>query len=320
MDNGTNNLRYVLISPSRNEARFIEETLKSVVAQTVLPLKWVIVNDGSTDATGEIAAKYAERYSWIEVVNRPVRKERHFAAKVHAFNAGLERVKGLQYDIIGNLDADVSLDADHFEFLLSKFGQDSRLGVAGTVFTEPSGYNSATDSFEGQTYVSGQCQIFRRQCFEEIGGYVPSKVGGIDWMAVMTARMIGWNTRSFREKSFLHHRPLGTADRGIVASNFAYGKKDYILGGHPLWQIIRCMYRVPKRPYVVLGSALFAGYLTAFLTRMERPVSPELMRFHRAEQMQKLKSIISSLCRFKKINNFELLPAEPSGARTSPAK
>jgi hypothetical protein len=320
MSNETNNLQYVLISPSRNEARFIEKTLESVVNQTVLPLKWVIVNDGSTDATGEIAAKYAERYSWIELVNRPVRKERHFAAKVQAFNAGLERVEGLQYDIIGNLDADVSLDADHFEFLLSKFSQDNRLGVAGTVFTEPSGYNSATDSFEGQTYVSGQCQIFRRQCFEEIGGYVPSKVGGIDWMAVMTARMIGWNTRSFREKSFLHHRPLGTADRGIVASNFAYGKKDYILGGHPLWQIIRCMYRVPKRPYVLLGGALFAGYMAAFLTRMERPVSPELMRFHRAEQMQKLKSIISSLCRFKRINSFELLPAEPTAARTSPAK
>ena len=121
MGNEANTLRYVLITPSRNEARFIEETLKSVVAQTILPLKWVIVNDGSTDATGEIVAKYAAQYSWIELVNRPVRKERHFAAKVQAFNAGMERVKDLQYDIIGNLDADVSLDPDHFEFLLSKF-------------------------------------------------------------------------------------------------------------------------------------------------------------------------------------------------------
>jgi poly-beta-1,6-N-acetyl-D-glucosamine synthase len=317
---GTNRLQYVLITPSRNEARLIEKTLESVVHQTILPLKWVVVNDGSTDETAEIVARYAARYSWIELVNRPVRKERHFAAKVHAFNAGLERVRELQYDIIGNLDADVSLDADHFEFLLAKFSQDSRLGVAGTVFTEPDGYNSATDSFEGQTYVSGQCQIFRRQCFEEIGGYVPSKAGGIDWMAVTTARMIGWNTRSFREKSFLHHRVLGTADRGIVASNYAYGKKDYILGGHPLWQIFRCTYRMAKRPYVVGGAALFAGYWVAFLSRMERPVSPELMRFHRAEQMLKLKNIISSLRRFKKINNFELLPTEPNPARTSAAK
>ncbi len=320
MDNQANSLPYVLITPSRNEAGLIENTLKSVVSQTVLPLKWVIVNDGSTDATEEIVASYAARYSWIELVNRPVRKERHFAAKVQAFNAGLERVKELSYEIIGNLDADVSLDADHFEFLLSKFSQDARLGVAGTVFTEPNGYNSATDSLEGQTYVSGQCQIFRRRCFEEIGGYVPSKVGGIDWMAVKTASMIGWNTRSFREKSFLHHRTLGTAERGVVASNFAYGKKDYILGGHPLWQIFRCTYRMAKRPYVVGGAALFAGYLAAFLTRAERPVSPELMRYHRSEQMLKLKTIVSSLCRLKKIDGFELLPAKANPTAESCAK
>jgi len=320
MVNAATNLQYVLITPSRNEARFIEKTLDSVVQQTVLPLKWVIVNDGSTDATGEIVARYCALHSWIELVNRPIRKERHFAAKVEAFNAGLERVKNLPYEIIANLDADVSLDPDHFEFLLSKFGQDSRLGVAGTVFREPSGYDSATDSFEGQTYVSGQCQVFRRQCFEEIGGYVPSKVGGIDWMAVKTARMIGWNTRSYREKFFFHHRPLGTAERSVVASNFEYGKKDYILGGHPMWQMFRCTYRLTQRPYVVAGVALFAGYLAAFLSRAERPVSPELMNFHRKEQMLKLKTVLSSLCRLKKVNSFELLPAEPYPARITPAK
>src|SRR5215469_4864120 len=318
MGNGVNNLRYVLITPSRNEAHFIEKTLESVVYQTVLPLKWVIVNDGSTDATVEIVARYAAQHSWIELVNRPVRKERHFAAKVYAFNAGLERIKPLQYEIIGNLDADVSLDADHFEFLLSKFSRDSRLGVAGTVFRELDGYNSAIDSFEGQTYVSGQCQLFRRECFEEIRGYVPSKIGGIDWMAVTTARMIGWNTRSFREKSFMHHRMLGTADRGIIGSNFAYGKKDYLLGGHPLWQIFRCVYRMTKRPYLLGGVALFAGYLAAFLSRADRPVSRELMRFHRSEQMLKLKTIVSSLSRLKKINCFELLPTEPNPARSIP--
>lgn len=317
MGNDANNLRYILITPCRNEARFIEQTLESVVHQTVLPLKWVIVNDGSTDSTAEIAARYAAEHSWIEIVNRPVRNERHFAAKVEAFKAGLERVKDLEYEIIANLDADISFDADYFEFLLSKFKLDSRLGVAGTVFREPSGYNSATDSFEGQTHVAGGCQVFRRQCFEEIGGYVPSKVGGIDWMAVKTARMIGWNTRSYREKFFLHYRPLGTAQRKAVASNFEYGKKDYILGGHPLWQLFRCTYRLTQRPYVVAGVSLFMGYMYAFLSRAERVVSPQLMNFHRSEQMLKLKAIILSLCRLKKINNFELLSAEPNPIRTS---
>jgi len=265
-------------------------------------------------------AKYAAQHSWIELVNCPPRKERHFAGKVGAFNAGLERVKQLPYEIVGNLDGDVTLDSDHFSFLLTKFSEENRLGVAGTVFREPGGYNSGTDSFEGQTYVSGQCQIFRRQCFEEIGGYVPSKAGGIDWMAVTTARMVGWKTRSFREKSFLHHRPLGTAERGLTASAFAYGKKDYILGGHPLWEMFRSVYRMTKPPYVIGGIALFAGYVTSLLSRAERPVSPELMRFHRSEQKLKLKNILLSLCRLKKINNFELLPAEPNPAQITATK
>ena len=92
-----------------------------MLRQTVLPAKWVIVNDGSTDETGTVAAKYVEKHPWIEVVNLPVRQERNFAAKVNAFNAGQERVKDLDYEVIGNLDSDVSLEEDHFEFLLRKF-------------------------------------------------------------------------------------------------------------------------------------------------------------------------------------------------------
>jgi hypothetical protein len=149
---------------------------------------------------------------------------------------------------------------------------------------------------------------------------VPSKIGGIDWMAVKTARMIGWNTRSFREKSFLHHRMLGTADRGIIASNFTYGKKDYALGGHPLWQVVRCGYRMTKRPYVLGGVALFAGYSVACLSRAERPISGELMRFHRSEQLLKLRAIVSSLCRLRKVNSFELLSTEPNSSRVISAR
>jgi hypothetical protein len=245
----------------------------------------------------------------MELVNLPARKGRSFAAKVQAFKAGQERMQGIEYEVIGNLDADVTLDEDHFEFLMGKFREDSHLGVAGTIFREP-GYNSETDSFEGQNYVSGQCQMFRRRCFEEIGGYFPSRVGGIDWIAVTTARMIGWKTRSFRERFFYHHRILGTADRGVLASNFMYGKKDYYLGGHPVWQLFRCAYRMAKRPYLLGGIALFAGYIAASLGSTERPISDELMKFHRKEQIVKLKAIFVSLCKFKRINSFELMPIE----------
>jgi poly-beta-1,6-N-acetyl-D-glucosamine synthase len=298
---------YVLVTPSRNEEALIGKTIASVIQQTVRPVKWVIMNDGSTDSTGAIAERYAAENDWIEVVNRPVRKERNFAAKVHAFNAGRERLKDIDYEVIGNLDSDVLLDKDHFEFLLQKFRDEPRLGVAGTVFREEGGYNSGTDSFEGQTYVSGQCQVFRRECFEEIGGYFANKAGGIDWIAVQTARMKGWKTRSFREKSFFHHRPLGTADRSVLAASFAYGQKDYFLGGHPLWELFRVSYRMTKWPYIADGLALGLGYGLAAARRRQRPVSKELMTFHRGEQMQKLKAILKRVLMLKPIDKFTLL-------------
>jgi len=304
---------YVVITPARNESAFIENTLNSMIRQTVLPERWVIVNDGSTDDTAEKVSPYLADHPWIQLVNLPVRQERHFAAKVNAFNAGREKVNDIDYSIIGNLDGDVSLDEDHFEFLLGEFAKDSTLGVAGTIFREDGGYRSDKDSFEGESHVAGQCQIFRRQCFEQIGGYKPNKAGGIDWMAVTHARMIGWRTRSFREKSFFHHRRLGTAERGRLASSFSYGEKDYYLGGHPIWELFRVAYRMTKPPYLVDGAALGLGYLWAVVSRQPRPVSKDLMRFHRGEQMRKLRSIFKSLLRFRKVNNFQ--PGTVSGNR-----
>jgi glycosyltransferase involved in cell wall biosynthesis len=298
---------YVLITPARNEEAFIEKTIQSMIKQTVLPAKWVIVNDGSTDATSSIIRPYLTDHRWIELVDLPVRRDRNFAAKVYAFNAGQERVRNLEYDVIGNLDSDVSLDDDHFAFLLNEFRKNPRLGVAGTIFKEE-GYSSETDSFEGHNHVSGQCQLFRRQCFQEIGGYRPNKAGGIDWMAVTTARMMGWKTQSFREKCFFHHRTLGTAERGRFASSFSYGEKDYYLGGHPVWELFRVAYRMTKRPYLLDGLALGAGYLWALLRRVKRPVSNELMQFHRKEQMQKLRAILKSLVTFRRIDNFSVKP------------
>jgi biofilm PGA synthesis N-glycosyltransferase PgaC len=309
MSHRFDHLQYVLISPAHNEEAFIEKTIQSVIRQTVLPVKWMIVDDGSTDATASIVSQYVARHDWMEMVEVPKHRDRNFAAKVYAFNAGYEKVKNLEYEIIGNLDADVSLDEDHFEFLLSRFKEDLHLGVAGTIFKEQ-GYSSETDSFEGQHHVSGQCQLFRRQCFKEIGGYSPNKAGGIDWMAVTSARMMGWKTRSYREKSFFHHRVLGTAERGLLASLFSYGEKDYYLGGGPLWELFRVVYRMTKRPYLLGGIALGMGYLWAFLRQIKRPVSDELMRFHRREQMLKLKAILTLMCKFRRVDSFEVTPAD----------
>jgi glycosyltransferase involved in cell wall biosynthesis len=299
-------LSYVLITPAHNEEALIATTINSVVSQTVLPLKWVIVDDGSTDSTAAIVRKYLPANQWIELVQVPNRRDRSFSAKVRAFNAGYERIKDMQYDVIGNLDSDISFEPNYLRFLLGKFAADPTLGVAGTIFKEE-GYSSERDSFEGQNHVAGGCQLFRKQCFDQIGGFKANKAGGVDWMAVTTARMMGWKTRAFREMSFFHHRRLGTAELNVVRALFAYGERDYYLGGHPVWEMCRVAYRMTKTPYMAGGLSLGLGYASAMLRRIQRPVSNELMAFHRKEQMRKLKNILKTLLAFKPVDSFTVL-------------
>jgi poly-beta-1,6-N-acetyl-D-glucosamine synthase len=307
MDKSSSCVPFVVVTPARNEAAFIAETIESVISQTSLPFKWVIVDDGSTDDTFKIATSYAAKHPWIEVVQNSASRERSFGAKVRAFDLGYDKVKELNYEVIVNIDADVSFAPDYCEFVLSKFSQDPSLGVAGTVFEE-NGYSSDRNSFEGQRHVPGGCQFFRRRCFENVGGYIANEAGGVDWIAVTTARMLGWKTKSFREKSFFHHRHLGTAQRSLLSSVYSYGSKDYYLGWHPLWEVFRVAHRITKRPYLLGGCALGAGYISAMMRREKRPVSRELMAFHRKEQMLKLRAIVKSILTFKPIDSFELLP------------
>jgi len=285
-------LNYVLITPARNEAEFIELTLKSVISQTTLPRKWVIVSDGSTDATEEIVGKHAALHPWIELVRVPERAERHFAGKVYAFNAGYAALEKVQYDVIASLDADISFEPEYFSFLLGKLAADSTLGLVGTPFREMSGatYDYRFVSIE---HVSGACQVFRRECFETIGGYLAVKGGSIDHIAVITARMKGWKTRTFTEMTCLHHRPMGTGQWGsVLNSKFKLGRKDYAVGNHPLWELFRAAYQMTKAPFVIGGIAIGIGYLGALLRRVERPISMELMGFHRHEQLQRLKKFL----------------------------
>ena len=280
-------LNYVLITPARNEAQYIEMTLRSMVAQTCKPLRWVIVSDGSTDETDEIVARYAAEHPWIELVGLPQRKERHFAGKVLAFNAGLERVVAVPYEVVVSLDADISFDSDYFAFLMGKLTADPELGLVGTPFREKSG-ESYDYRFVSIDHVSGACQVFRRSCFEAIGGYVPIRGGSIDHVAVISARMKGWKTRTFTEKHCIHHRQIGTASHHPMAARFRVGLKDYAIGNHPVWELCRVARQMVMPPRCIGGIALGAGYIWGFLRRIKRPVSPELIEFHRGEQMQRL--------------------------------
>jgi glycosyltransferase involved in cell wall biosynthesis len=287
---GIHKIKYVLVTPARNEEANIERTIRSMVAQTVLPVKWVIVSDGSTDSTDDIVRTYFPENPWIELVRMPEHADRQFAAKVNSFNAGYTKVKEIDYDIIGNLDADISFEPDYFEFLLSMFESDQKLGVAGTPFVEDGKHYDYR--FTNIEHVSGACQLFRRRCFEEIGGYIPIKGGGIDWVAVTTARMKGWKTRTYLEKTCLHHRKMGTGNTSPAMTWFRQGKKDYFLGNHPLWEIFRTLYQMTRKPYIIGGSLLFLGFALACIKRVEKPISKKLLEFIRKEQMQRLKSVV----------------------------
>jgi poly-beta-1,6-N-acetyl-D-glucosamine synthase len=282
-----NRFSYVLITPARNEADYIELTLKSVVAQTVRPVKWVIVNDGSTDATEDIVKKYAAENSWIELIQMPERSERNFGGKAIAVNAGRERTTGLQFDVIGNLDADVSFEPDYFQFLMGKFSENPKLGVAGTAFSE--GNQSYNYEFVGIEHVSGMCQMFRRECFEEIGGYQALKSGGIDLIAVLSARAKGWETRTFVEKRFVHHRTQGSALHAGFRERLHVGRKDYLMGNHPLWEIFRSIYQMKYKPYVIGGFLVFTSYMWNLVRGVERTIPKELMSLRRSEQLTRLK-------------------------------
>ncbi len=232
----------------------------------------------------------------------PERADRQFAAKAHAFNAGYARLSALNsdpstsWDLIGNLDADITFEPDYFSFLLSKFQLYPELGVAGTPFVEDHerrDRHSYAHQFANSQHVSGACQMFRRKCFEEVGGYVPVKSGAVDWIAVTTARMRGWQTRTFAEKVCFHHRKLGvgSGSPGQLRMRFHYGRKAYYVGGHPLWECLRGLFQMREKPYVLGGLWFIAGYMDAAVRRSERAVTPELMQFHRSEQMGRLRRL-----------------------------
>jgi poly-beta-1,6-N-acetyl-D-glucosamine synthase len=280
---------YVLVTPARNEEDFIELTLQSVVQQTVLPAKWVIVSDGSTDKTDDIVRKYTARYPWIELLRMPERTSRDFAGKVGCFNAGYASVKDLKFDIVGSLDADLSFDPEYFAYLLAQFASNPRLGLGGTPFSE--GGATYNYRFSSTDHVSGACQLFRRECFEQIGGYVPMKGGGIDVVAVLSSRVKGWHTQTFIEKYCVHHRPMGTGNaKSKIRADFKLGQRGYRLGFHPLWQIFRSLYQMGRKPYIIGGLALLSGYVSAMVSGMERPIGPELIAFQRRDQMRRLRA------------------------------
>lgn len=282
---------FVIITPAHNEESLIVHTAKAMIAQRLRPMKWVIVNDASTDRTREVIEQFARENDFIEAVNLERASGRHFGNKVRAFNAGFERVKNLEFDFIGNLDADMSFDSDYFEKLLGQFATNPKLGIAGGMV-----HTTIDGKFVSQEValdsVAGAVQLFRRKCFEQVGGYRAMPLGGIDAAAEVAARMHGWQTRTFPELVTREHRFTGAATASPLKSRLKEGKRMHSLGYSPLFFFVRCIYRLLERPAIIGSFAALWGYFTSAISSTPIAVSPEVVRFLRSEQHGKLKRLL----------------------------
>lgn len=283
---------YVLITPARNEEKFIEITIQSVVSQTICPCKWIIVSDGSTDKTDVIVEQYARKHEFIQLIRTQGDKERNFGSKVKAINIGYEYLKDLEFDCVGNLDADISIDLSYYEGLLLKFDQNERLGIAGGIRYDlykdrPRKIHTAKNS------VGGPIQFFRRECYEMIGGYRAIKLGGIDAVAETMARMNGWEVKTFPEFKVYHFRVTGTSDGSIMKGSFRRGMQHYLIGYHPLFQITSCIYHLPHFPVLIGSLAMMSGYFWAKYRRLKKEVPEDFIDFLQSEQLKRLRTFLS---------------------------
>jgi glycosyltransferase involved in cell wall biosynthesis len=280
---------YVLVTPARNEEAYIEKTIKSVISQTILPKKWVIVSDGSIDRTDEIVYTYSKIYSFVQLVHIEEQKKRDFGSKVDALNKAYNKLKYIEYEFIGNLDADISLDPYYYESVIKKFQRNAKLGIAGGFIFEKNNGKFKTRPSNSIRSVAGAIQMFRRECYESIGGLSPIEIGGEDWLAEVMARMKGWQVEAFPEIKTFHHRHTGSAGGGSFRRNYREGLKDFSIGSHPLFEVFKCLRRVKEKPYLVGALFRMCGFIWAYCRGEKRVVSSNFLKYIRWEQMHRLK-------------------------------
>lgn len=274
--------RYAVITPVRDEEQFLPATIESMVRQTILPEKWIIVDDGSKDNTGKIVDDYAARYPWICAVHRQDRGFRKSGGGVvDAFNDGYRALACSNWEFIAKFDGDLTFEADYFEKCFEEFARDPKLGVGGGMICNV--IDGIKQMEEAPAFhVRGATKIYRRQCWEQIGGYWAAP--GWDTMDEVKANSLGWTTRSFRALHLLHHRPTGTAD-GLWGGFVKYGRANYICGYHPLFMLGKCLRRVKQKPLLLGSLALMYGYVSGYLKRIPQVNDPVAIAYLRRQQL-----------------------------------
>ncbi len=285
---------YVLMTAAYNEEANIGKTIESVLSQTLLPNRWVIVSDGSMDRTDEIVESYSKQHDFIRFERVKRAPGRSFGSKVRALQTASKLLYDAPHDFIGNLDADVSIEPCYFEKLIACFQKRPSLGLAGGFVCEETDGEFRSRRSNRLYSVAHAAQMMRRECYEAIGGYAVLEYGGEDWHAQTSARMKGWEAEAFPALRIFHHRHTGEGDN-LLRHKFRQGRMDYSFGSDPLFEVLKCAERLPEAPFFLGSLSRLAGFLWSWTRGEGRPVSDEFITFLRAEQRTKMYSVIGRL-------------------------
>jgi poly-beta-1,6-N-acetyl-D-glucosamine synthase len=279
--------RYVIVTPVRDEMAHVAKTIAAVLAQTVRPLEWVVVDDGSTDGTGAILDRYASQNVWMHIVHRRDRGRRvNGSGVMEAFYDGFDALTTVSWDYLVKLDADLSFAPDYFERCLRNFEIDDRLGIGGGVVCRLEDGRERIDSAgDPPFHVRGATKIYRRQCWDQIAPLI--RAPGWDTIDEVKANMLGWTTRTFEELHILQHKPTGSAD-GTWRNAFKNGQANYVTGYDPLFMAAKCLRRAFSRPVVIGGAGLAAGFCSGYFRKLTRVPDPNVIEFLRQQQRRRL--------------------------------
>jgi poly-beta-1,6-N-acetyl-D-glucosamine synthase len=278
-------VRYVVVTPVRNEEAHLEETIRCIAAQTIRPAEWIVVDDGSTDKTGEILRQYSREYPWLKVVSLADRGAREPGSGViRAFLQGVQEINAGDWEFLVKLDGDLSFTADYFSRCFEEFRKDPKLAVGGGRISHENGEIQLGENAP-KFHVRGATKIYRRAYWEAAGG-VPA-VTGWDTIDEVKANMLGFTSRTFSDINILHHRETGSAD-GAWRNWCKNGRANYITGYHPLFMLLKCVKRIPQRPYLMAALGLFWGYADGYLRRIPQVDDKKLIEYVRGQQIRRL--------------------------------
>jgi poly-beta-1,6-N-acetyl-D-glucosamine synthase len=283
------NRTYLIVSPCRDEADFMEQTLESVAAQSVRPTKWIIVDDGSTDRSPMILAEYARRYDWIQVVTRKDRGRRAVGpGVVDAFYAGLNTADLNDFEYVCKLDLDLILPSTYFQRVIEHMEATPRqANFSGKAYLREKDGRLTSERLGDENAV-GQVKFYRVSAFKEIGGFVRQ----VSWDGIdgHMCRMKGWiaESRDLDELRFIHLRQMGSSQHSLWVGRMRWGFGKYFMGSAPYYVAAVALFRALEKPYVIGGWGILWGYLKAMLSRQSRFEDKEFRKFLRRFELESL--------------------------------